>query len=48
MKKKSGGGGGQVRSGIGSRGVGWSRGKGLVGSNVGGRGNVGYGYVNKE
>ena len=32
----------------GSRGGSWSRGRGLVGSNVGGLGDVGYGGVNQE
>ena len=43
-KKKSGGGGMSGRAGDGgSRGGGWSIGRGLVGSNVRGRGDVGYG-----
>ena len=48
--KKSGPGWGQVWSGIGGRGWGWgwSSGRGLVGSKVGGRGDVGHWGVNQE
>ena len=49
LKKKVGAGGGSGP--VGDRGVegwGWSRGRGWVGSNDGGRGDVGYGGVNQE